>query len=415
MALAETTASSLGVEDACYVTIPHPVGMQPVADIEKKAEEAFPEILRLATDWRPATSIAAGADAYPAERIVLTGDEMDVNRRFLDDRWSLGLPIIPPTVERVAEMLKGTRRRPDEVLGQVPPENGSLTVELVAVSAVMAGCKPQYMPLLIAALEGFLSPEANWRGSLTTTGTTQSVVVVNGPVIGRLGVGHKQGAAGKGYHPNASVGYAINLVAYNVGGSRPPGVDRSTLASPADYVCWVFGENEEALPAGWEPLHVDRGFERGDSTVTVLSTYPPVENIDHWSANAEEYMRWWSYTASPLQNMGGPSIGMLFTENPIIALGPEHAQLVAAGGRSKLDFCRDFWESVRAPLSAWPPGCADRSKVADYLGPVTEDTMIPVTQTAEQLMVVIGGGDGKHAHYFAPFPGCYPVTKRVDV
>ena len=180
----------------------------------------------------------------------------------------------------------------------------------------MAGCHPRYMSVLIAALEAFLAPEANWRLALSGTGTSQMIVIVSGPVVQEIGLGFEQGAAGKGHRANGSIGYAINLIAYAVGGSRPPSMDRSTLGSPSDYVCWVFGENEPALPDGWKPLRIEGGFSDGDSVVTVMAGYPPVENMDHWSASVGEHLRWWGHIVSPLQNMGGPPIPQIMEQEP---------------------------------------------------------------------------------------------------
>lgn len=413
MTLAKTVAMAEGVSDPCFVSVPHPFGTLPRADVRKKAEDAFPEILRKATEWRPSAGKKERKAAYPAERFEFTGSEADINRHFRAKGWSLGLPIIPPTSERVAEMLEGTHRKPDEVLGQAPPKLGTLTVELVAVSAVMAGCQPEYMPVLITALEAFLEPNSNWRAILATTATTQQVVIVNGPIIKELGIGCEQGAAGKGYHPNVSIGYAINLIDYVIGGSRPPTVDRSTFASPADCVCWVFGENEERLPAGWAPMHVDRGFKRSESTVTVVSTHPPTGMSDHWSTKMDDYVRYWRNTVGPMNNIGGPCNALPLRQNPIVVLSPEHANMLSMDGRSKSDFRKAFWEQVRRPLSAWPPGCTDMEKLIENVGPVTQDSMIPVAAKPEQILIVISGGDGKQSHYFAPFPGSFAVTRII--
>jgi hypothetical protein len=389
------------------------MGMIPQADIIKKAEEAFPEIMKMATEWEPLEKTISTKPVYPAERFTFTGTVEDVNKFLFEKGWSLGLPVIPPTPERIDEMLKGTNRKPDEVLGQVPPRMGSLTTELVAAHAVMAGCKPEYVPVLIAALEGLLEPEANWLAALTTTGTTESVIIVNGPTVKEIGLAYSQGAAGKGHHPNATIGYAINLIAYMVGGSKPPSLDKSTLGSPADFVCWVFGENEDELPLGWESLHVERGFKKHDSVVTVMASYPPVDNIDHYSITSEEHVRWWSYLISPLQNIGGPCRPIMMAQNPILAIGPEHAQLIASAGWSKDDFRQALWEQARIPLSAWPAGCPETKNFIDKFGPVTPESMIPITWKPEQFLIVLAGGSGKHSHYFPPFLGCFPVSKFV--
>ena len=411
--LAKAVAASESVMDPCLVTIPHPIGMLPVPDVYHKAENAFPEIIKMATAWQPSDDPVVSKTGHPARIFKFRGTVEDVNRHFFSEGWSMGLPIVPPTCDGVAELARFCDRKSADVIGRVPPRMGVLTVELCAVYAAMAGCRPEFMPVLIAALEGFLCPEANWLGTLSTTGTTQFIVIVNGPVTQRVGIGFEQGAAGKGHHPNASIGYALNLIAYAVGGSKPPAIDRSTLASPSDYVCWVFGENEGALPKGWEPLHVDRGFKRSDSVVTVMASYPPVENIDHWSTSVGEWMKWWSCIVSPMHNMGGPCSPAVMDLNPIVALGPEHAELVSSAGWSKEDLRRSFWDRTRIPASAWPSGCTEHERLEARFGPIAPDAMVPITHTPEQIMIVLAGGEGKHSHYFAPFPGAQPVSRLV--
>lgn len=351
--LAKDTAFTQGALDASFVIVPHPMGMIPRSAIRKMAEEASPAILTAATEWKPVAQLPAQKPAYPAERLERHGTIEEVNDFFFEKGWSLGIPVLPPTPEGVAKMLQGTSRKPSQVVALVPPRMGVLTVEMVAIHAVMAGCKPKYMPLLISALEALLAPDANWRGAATTTGSTSALVIVNGPIVKEIGLACGQGAAGKGHHPNGSIGYAINLIASIVGGSKPPSPDKSTLGTPADFVCWVFGENEDALPPGWEPYHVDRGFKTTDSVVTAMGMYPPVDVIDHWSVTVEEHINWWAHLVSPLLNAGGPCSPGKMEQPHILGLGPEHAQLVAGAGWTKDRFRRALWESARIPLSAW--------------------------------------------------------------
>ncbi len=411
--LAKDTAVGQGAADLSFVIVPHPMGMIPIEEIRKKAEMAFPDILRMATEWKPEAKLPPMKPVYPAERMKLKGTIEEIHQLFLEKGFSLGLPILPPTPDRVAKILKGTSRKPDELLGMVPPRMGALTVELVAIHAAMAGCKPEYMPVLIAALEALLDPKANWRGLTTTTATSSVLVIVNGPIIYEIGVASRQGAAGSGHHANASIGYAINLIADIVGGSKPPSPDKSLLGGPGDFVCWIFGENQLALPPGWEPYHVDRGFKKTDSVVTVMGVYPPVDNIDHWSVSPEEHLRWWSYLVSPLLSIGGPCWISQMDQPHIIAIGPEHAKLLAGGGWTKEKFQKAFWEKARIPFSAWPSGCPNTDLLIKKFGPVTPQTPIPMTWRPEELHVVIAGGAGKHSHFFAPFPGCFPVTRPV--
>ena len=411
--LANDTALSQGVKGYPFVTVPHPIGMISADEVRKKADNAFSEILNMAIGWKPASTPFRPKAVYPAERFSFSGTLHELNRSFFDKGWSLGLPIEPPTVPRVAQMLTGTTLRPDTCLGQVPPRMGTLTVELVAAHAVMAGCQPEYMSVLVAALKAMLEPQANWRGAATTTGTTAALIIVNGPIVEKIGIASAQGSAGADHHANASIGYAINLIADIVGGAKSPSPDKSTLGAPSDLVAWIFGENEDALPEGWQPLHVQRGFRKNESVVTFMATYPPIENIDHWSATPDEHLRWWAHLVSPLTAVGGPCEVSQMDRTYIIGVGPEHAALMAAGGWSQNAFKKRFWEQVRIPLSAWPKGGPHMDVLVQKFGPVSPETLIPVTLKPEQFLTVIAGGAGKHSHYFAPFPRCSPVSKKI--
>jgi hypothetical protein len=138
-----------------------------------------------------------------------------------------------------------------------------------------------------------------------------------------------------------------------------------------------------------------------------------MDNLDHWSTTPEEHIRWWKYLVSPLVGGTGPAQVNSLELSPIIALGPEHAQLIASAGWSKADFARSFWQNTRIPLSAWPSGCPDTKKLEGKLGPLTSDSLIPITYKPEQFIILIAGGAGKHSHYFAPFIGSAPSSKLI--
>jgi len=207
----------------------------------------------------------------------------------------------------------------------------------------------------------------------------------------------------------------MNSIAYSIGGSKPPSPCKSTLGSPAQLIGWVFGEDEDMLPRGWEPFHVDRGYRRTDSVVTVMCIYPPVENIDHASVTPQEHVNWWVHLVSGLTSVGGPAVPKQMEAPHIIGMGPEHAQMVAGAGWTKDDFRKAFWEKVRIPLSAWPKGNPGFEAVSKMLGQrLTPETLIPITLKPDLFYIVIAGGTGKHSHYFPPFPGCLPVSKLVE-
>lgn len=392
------------------VVVPHPMGQVSKEAIRAKADAAFPEILKAATQWKPTAKLPPPEPAYPAKRFKLRGTAEDVNKFFFQKGWSLGLPIIPPTPERVKAMLKGTSHRPDEVVWLVPPRKGVLTVELVAVYAVMAGCKPEYMPLILAGLEAMAEPVYNWLGATTTTGTIGAMMLVNGPIVKELGIAYGTGAAAGGYHPNVSIGYTLNLIGDIVGGSKAPDVDKSTLGSPADIVAYVFGENEDANP--WKSYAVENGFKPTDNVVTMKNVYPSIDMPDHTSSTPEAHLKWWSHVVSPL--IGIPLCCPGFRPYFII-LAPEQANMIAKAGWTKNDFKQTLWKSTRVPLSEWSTGekMCGIAPVPKELQPSTLDTLIPITLTPDDIDIVVAGGAGKHSQYFVPGHGV-AVSKRID-
>ena len=210
--LARGTQKSQGLTDMCFVTVPHPIGMLPKEQVDAKVDAAFGDIVKAATQWQPVKEKEAAQESpYPAKTFKFTGTYADVNKLFAKRKWSLSLPIIPPTVDRVREMLKGTKRAPSEVLWVVPPRQGMLTVELVAVLGVMAGAQPEHMPLLLATIDAMKAPEAAWRGTSTTTAPTSPLIVISGPIVEKLKLNPGTGTAGGENPVTNALGYFVNL------------------------------------------------------------------------------------------------------------------------------------------------------------------------------------------------------------
>ena len=409
--LALSTMKVNGLSDMSFVTTKHPMGAISLGEIRARAEQDFPQILERAVrrEQGRAETVTEEKKAYPSARISFPGTLKDVNDLFLEKGWSLGLPIMPPTTEAVDEMLKGTSHRPDEILWVVPPRMGVLTVELAAVHAVMAGCRPGVLPVILAALEGMSEPEYNWGGAGTTTGSIGPMLLINGPIGKALGIACGQGAAGKGHHPNVSIGYAISLIVYVVGGSRPPDMDKSTFGSPCDDVAWVFSENEDASP--WGSYAEEHGFGPADSVVTVKNVYPTVDMPDHSSSTPEEHLKWWRYVLNPLMH-----VPLCCANAPyFMVLCPEHADLLAQAGWNKDRFRKDIWENTRVPLSVFSTGeeMCGIGPVPEALRPATPDTLIPITLDPKDIEILVAGGTGKHSQYFAPGQG-RAVSKLVD-
>ena len=413
--LVKSVALGRGAADISYVAFPHPTGMIPLDEINAKTEKMFPEILKQAVGWVPKTQMAATKPAYPAERIKFKGTAQEVSRMMFNRGWSMGLPVLPPTTDRVAEMLKGTSMKPGDVIGIVPPRMGVLTVEEAATACAMADCKPEYMPVLIAALKGVLHTEFNLGGVMTTTGTTAIGIFVNGPIVKEIGLAYGQGSAGKGHHANAAIGYAMNSILYTIGGSKPPSTDKGTLSDPSDFTGWVFGENEDAAPKGWTTLAEDKGFKRTDNVVTVMGTYPPVENIDHFSVTAQEHLEWWSHLVSPYTSFTNPQWPVtLEASGPVFAIGPEHASLIAKAGITKEQWKKMLWEKLRVPLSTYPKECSPAPLEKAWGRKLGPNDLIPIVDSPDMISIVIAGGSGKHSHYFPAFPGVKTISTLVQ-
>lgn len=212
-------------------------------------------------------SIRFGGVSFGSRKIDV-GDAEDTIEACFDRGWSDGLPVVPPTELRVLRMLNGTTRDPDELLGQVPPALSPCTVEKAAVNAVLAGCKPEYFPVVLAAVEAVLNPDFAMHGVLATTDFASPIVIVSGPIAKRIGMNSGCNALGQGTRANATIGRAVQLVIRNIGGGVPGGVDRATLGHPGKFTyCIAEDESDE----DWVPLRVDRGLPKETSAVTMFA------------------------------------------------------------------------------------------------------------------------------------------------
>ena len=312
---------------------------------------------------------------------------------MFDQGLTDGLPVVPPTPERVIRMLAGTKRDAQEVLGLVAPNLAPVTIEKVAINAVMAGCKPEYLPVVIAAIEVILDERFNMHGVLATTHFPTPVIIVNGPIRDRIGMNYRMNALGQGNRANATIGRAVQLIVRNVGGGRPGGVDRSTLGQPGKYT-FCFAEFEER--SNWEPLSVEHGFELGQSTVTVFAGGAPNAIIDQLSRDAKSLAT--SYGRA-LAAEGHPK--HYNTGEILLIVPPEHVDTFAKDGWTKdqvreqiqLASQRPARELMRDDTCAegLPPEAVER------IGP---DTLVPKFRSKEMIgMVVAGGEAGKFAAY----------------
>jgi len=235
----------------------------------------------------------AGHFSLQSDVLRLSDAVEAVNEHFHAEGLTDGLPIIPPTPEAVRRMLTYTDLDPQDVVAIVPPMNGQATVEKIAINAVMAGCLPQYLPVVITAVHALADDAFNLYGILATTHPCSNLVIVNGPIAQELAINAGYNVLGQGWRSNASIGRAVRLIMTNVGGALPGTVDRATQGSPAKYT-YCFAENQSQSP--WEPFHVTQGFKPTDSTVSVFSLWSVISSrggywggLNHAYTAAQEY------------------------------------------------------------------------------------------------------------------------------
>jgi hypothetical protein len=325
------------------------------------------------------------ASASQSERIEVDDDLWAVNAFFEEKGWTDGLPIIPPTEERVGQMLAAVNRNPQDVIGVVPPRWAPATVEKIAINAVMAGCLPQYMPVLIAASEALADPRLNLYALQATTGGPAIMLIVNGPIRKQLNINGGSNVLGEGWRANATIGRCIRLIQRNIGGSYPGTTCKATLGWPGKYSLCI-AENEEASP--WEPLHVERGFAADTSTVTAISADSCVRASDLDSTKAEGVL------INFAQKMDGPS-----GPEAIMVICPEHAKIIAGDGFSKQDVKKFIWGRAAYRMKDLPDETFHQRVKRRPDLKLTRDSAIPVTDVPDDILIVVAGGDGSQSQY----------------
>jgi hypothetical protein len=319
--------------------------------------------------------------------------EEDVYTEFVKREWCDGLPIVPPTPERVRAMLAACPEDPARVLGVMPPIWREASIEKLAVNAVMAGCEPAYFPVVVAAVKAVLEPAFNLYGVQATTHPVAPLVIVSGSVAAAIGMHSGAGLFGPGFRANATIGRALRLILMNVGGGWPGRHDMATQGSPAKFT-YCIAERDNGAP--WPSLRERLGFSADQSVVTVFGGEGPHNVNDHVSTTAAGVLNNVSSVATTL----GSNVGWYMPQSQLlVVLGPEHAQTIAADGLTPPDIQRFVFEHARMPLGRlklggmwgmhdWPLWM---QKVTD------EETMLPRFPAPEDIYVMVAGGSGKHS------------------
>ncbi len=377
-----------------------------IAGITKTAERQDTAVPKVA----PAESVVVEAQDYPDAYAAM-------NELFLGNEWGDGLPLIPPTPKAVSEALRHTKRDPQEVIALLEPNFGVATVERIAINSVMAGCKPEYLPVLIAAVKAIAQPRFMLRDAAVSTGSRSPLLLINGPIVERLNINYGVCALGPGApsRANIAIGRALRLIYINLCGVRPGATDPNTIGLPTKFGMCV-AENEQQSP--WEPYHVEMGYARDVSTVTVKTVYGCVETEDKKSTTPEDLA---DGAVSAARHFGSPFGGWLGggTSNPdrelevdaqhMWLICPDHAAKLAAGGWSKNDVKKYIWKNAtiafqqiaaRRSIGKDPQGRWLKHPELQLWLEAHPEVEVPMSAGPESYRIAVVGGPGPRGVYF---------------
>lgn len=336
----------------------------------------------------------------------------EAQEALLAQGLSDGLPVIPPTPERVNAMLEKAGIVRHQVLGRLAPAMTEVTWQDVAFNAVLAGCRPEYVPVVGAAVSAMTDAEFNLLGIATTTGSATTVVIVNGPIAREIGMNAEANALGPGNRANATIGRAVRLVLQNTGGATPGAIDMATLGQPGKYT-FCFAENEAASP--WPALHAERGFPAEASVVTVVGASGSVEVVDSASASAADLARTYAQSMLIAGTVGGAAL--FGGGEPLIVLPPEHAELFEREGLGKAEVKAAIYEQAALPSNALSSAIDERvaAQAAAHGGNRTGTPALRVALAASDIMIVVAGGVGRKGCYIPTWGGGTRAASRAVV
>src|SRR6059036_1178506 len=326
--------------------------------------------------------------------------DADAIERLFDRGVTDGLPVVPPTRRLVDRAVAASGRDADELIALVPPNYGRATVEKIAVNAVMAGCRAEYLPVVIAAVEAICDEAFDLHGVSATTNAPSLLVIVNGPIRAELEINSGAGVFGSGSRANATIGRAVRLVCVNLGGAKPGAVSMSTLAHPGRYT-YCIGEHEEASP--WESLAVEHGFAATDDTVALLAADAPLTVYDQRSRTARDLLATVAASMAVIEHHK-----MTHWGDTLLVFSPEHAAVVAGDGWSKADVRRFLFERLQRPVHELVPGNNGGDGLPEHVlrkfaDPEHDTTLIPKFRAPEHIKILVAGGTA--GRFSAVVPG----------
>lgn len=377
---------------------------------QRASGEWIDDTLRLRVEESGLTTRTPLVAQFPRQRVevIRNADDAQLSELFYARGWTDGLPVVPPTLGRIEDMLRYAPGPPETVLGELDPLKGVATVEKVAANAVMAGCAPSYLPVVIAAVEAILEPDFNLRGVQTTDENVAPLLVVSGPIAEQLNLNASYGALGPGWRANATIGRALRLIMNNIGGGWPGAVSFAGLGQPGRYTLCLA---ENAAESPWEPLHVEHGLDAADSAVTVTRA----ESVINLTGGLEEIA----------SVMGSAASLFAIYHNGIssVALAPAVAKQLAKDGWSKDDVKQHLYDKGRLDAAAWRRSwlhsdLAEARQWPDWVRAAAKTGSIPPVREPSFINLFVAGGTipiAQHAYFPSwGFPPCR-IVKPVKL
>ena len=402
---ARSQAAGRGLAGLPIVEIPHPMHTAPGAVVRQRAEAAVDELVGALTR-RP--EVAGDGAVQPLPEQVEAPESPDALQEFFfANGWSDGLPVAPPAHEAVRAMLAAAGRDPQEAIGPIPPRMRMASIEKLAVNAVMAGCRPEYFPVVLAAIEAALDDDCRLYGIQTATNNTSPLIIVNGPVVERLGLNAAGNVLGQGCRANATIGRALQLVLRNVGGDLPGETDMATQGQPGKFT-FCIAENERESP--WAPFHVERGFSREDSAVTVIGASPGHNVFTYGCETGREIME---HLTGAMTALGHNNV--IFPTGPLIVFGPEHAHVLARDGYDKEAIRQHLFRRARIPLSRFGERTVRglKHRRSRWFAEAGDPDHIGVADHPSHISIVVAGGAGIHSQFVPTSFSYNPVTRLI--
>ena len=350
-----------------------------------------------------------------ASPVVEVADMESAIEYCFQQKWTDGLPVVPPTRAAIERTIAHLARDPQEVIGIIPPRDGIATIETIAINCVMAGCRPEYVPIVIAAVEAMIGERFNLNGVQTTTHGCAPLTIVSGPAVKRLAFNTKEGTFGHGCRPSATIGRAVRLILWNIGGGYPGEPCKTTHGHPG-YYSFCVAEDPDTNP--WEPLHVERGYAPNDTVVTVVATEGPHQTGPGAGYSPAEDVLY--ILADEIASLGSPAVS---GGDMVAVLSPTAASNLAGAGLSKADVRHELMRLATRPVREmrrrrWISESNPEhwSKLVDTND---EEAPVPFLRSPENLVILVAGGSGSSSAFCSICPGWglhggYATSRRVE-